>query len=150
MVHPQKLPLETPQHMVHPQLRLVPHPMDHPLAMAPPPQRMEARDKRSPRLLAPREHTLVLEPPVLTEVTKNPHQQRHCLQPQQGALHSLEDTPVLLLSLHLLFLQRGKSNTSSLQSGNIIDRSGDSVARTALTVEPAGTPRGRGMTRTAL
>merc|ERR550534_1198725 len=107
--------------------------MDHPLAMAPPPQRMEARDKRSPRL-ALREHTLVLEPPVLTEVTKNPHQQqRHCLQPQQGALHSLADTPVLLLSLHLLFLQKG-----------------DSVARTAPTVEPAGTPRGRGMTRTAL
>merc|ERR1712223_2319096 len=120
--------------MVHPQLRRVPHPMDHPLAMAPPPQRMEARDKRSPRLLVPRERTLVLEPPVLTEVTKNPHhQQRLCLQPQQGALHSLADTPVLLLSLHLLFLQRG-----------------DSVARTALTVEPAGTPRGRGMTRTAL
>merc|ERR1719192_947467 len=130
----QKLPRETPQHMVHPQLRLVPHPMDHPLAMAPPPpQRMEARDKRSPRLLVPRERTLVLEPPVLTEVTKNPHQQRHCLQPQQGAPHSLADTPVLLLSLHLLFLQRG-----------------DSVARTAPTVEPAGTPRGRGMTRTAL
>ena len=122
MVHPQKLPLETPQHMVHPQLRLVPHPMDHPLAMAPPPpQRMEARDKRSPRLLVPQERTLVLEPPVLTEVTRNPHQQRHCLQPQQGARHSLADTPVLLLSLHLLFLQKGKSNTSSLQSGNIID-----------------------------
>ena len=123
MVHPQKLPLETPQHMVHPQLRLVPHPMDHPLAMAPPPpQRMEARDKRSPRLLAPQERTLVLEPPVLTEVTKNPHhQQRHCLQPQQGDRHSLADTPVPLLSLLLLFLQRGKSNTSSLQSGNIID-----------------------------
>merc|ERR1712223_1760005 len=119
--------------MVHPQLRRVPHPMDHPLAMAPPPQRMEARDKRSQRLLVPQELTLVLEPPVHTEVTRNPHQQRHCLQPQQGALHSLEDTPVLLLSLHLPFLQKG-----------------DSVARTALTVEPAGTPRERGMTRTAL
>ena len=122
MAHPQKPPLETPQHMVRPQLRLVPHPMDHPLAMAPPPQHMEARDKRSPRLLALRERTLVLEPPVLTEVTKNPRQQRHCLQPQQGARHSLADTPVLLLSLHLPFLQKGKSNTSSLQSVSLIDQ----------------------------
>ena len=121
MAHPQKPPLETPQHMVRPQLRLVPHRTDHPLVMAPPPQHMEARDKRSPRLV-PRERTLVLEPPVLTEVTRNPRQQRHCLQPQQGARHSLADTPVLLLSLHLLFLQRGKSNTSSLQSVSLIDQ----------------------------
>ena len=122
MAHPQKPPLETPQHMVPPQLRLVPHRTDHPLAMAPPPQHMEARDKRSPRLLALRERTLVLEPPVLTEVTKNPHRQHLCLQPQQGARHSLADTPVLLLSLHLLFLQKGKSNTSSLQSVSLIDQ----------------------------
>ena len=108
--------------MVHPKLKLVRamvlpllHLMEHPLVTVPPPQPMEATDKRSLKL-DPAEPTLVLEPPALMEDTTSPPlQQRHFPQPRQGGRPSMEDTLVLLLSPHLLFYQRGKINLSSIQ-----------------------------------
>jgi len=139
MAQPQShLPETHHQHMVHPKLKLVRamvlpllHLMEHPLVTVPPPQPMEATDKQSLKL-DPAEPTLVLEPPALMEDTKSPPLQPRFHQPAQGDRHSMADTPVLLLSQHLLSYQRGGS-----------------VARTALTVE-AGTLQGKGTTRIAL
>lgn len=125
---PSHLPEIHLQHMVRPKLKLAMvllpllllH-MEHPLVTVPPPQKLD-----------PLELTLGLEPPALMEDTKSPLQQHHYLQPQQGARHSMADTLALLLNQHPLSYRKGGS-----------------VARTALTVE-AGTPRGKGTTRTAL
>lgn len=124
---PSLLPEIHHQHMVRPKLRLAMvlpqlllH-MEHPLVTVPQPQKLD-----------PLELTPELEQPALMEDTKSPLLQPHYLQPQQGAHHSTADTLALLLNQHPLSYQRGGS-----------------VARTALTVE-AGTPRGKGTTRTAL
>ena len=137
------------QHMGPPRLNLV-RPMvlllllplrlmEHPLVTVPPPQKLD-----------PVEPTLGLEPPAPMEDTKSPPPQRHCLQPQQGARHSMADTLALLLSQHLLSYHRGKTNIISIQRQHTFTvKTGGSVARTALTVV-AGTPQRRGTTRIAL
>ena len=112
------------------------HLMEHPPVTVPPPQK-----------LAPAEPTPGREPPALMEDTRSPPLQRHYHQPQQGARHSMADTLVPLLSQHLLSYQRGE--TSNEMQHTFMVKTGGSVARTALTVV-AGTPRGKGTTRTAL
>ena len=112
---------------------------EHPLVTVPPPQKLD-----------PVEPTLELELPALMEDTKNPPLQRHYLQLQRGARHSMADTPAPLLSQHLLSYRRGKTNFNSIKrQHSFIVKSGGSVARTALTVV-AGMPQGKGTTRIAL